>query len=110
MQRIFLTLGLACFFSCSTVEFVRKDFSPKKQAIVRYPPTSNDTKYRENLNQRATEFCGGPYQITKEYQAREETGNSVGVGTGVGIGMGGVMIGGSNRATSMYNFVEFDCK
>ncbi len=112
LMKNFITLSfyLIILSGCSTVEFIRKDTTPKKQAIVRYPPTSNDSKYREDLNKQANRFCGGDFEITKEYQARDETGSSAGVGTGMGFGMGGVMLGGSTRNTAMYNFVEFSCK
>ena len=91
---------------------MRKDTSPEKKGVLRHSPPSNTEKaekYKAEVSKKATEFCGGSFNITKEYQAREETGNSTGVGTGMGVGMGGIMIGGSSRSTSMYNFVEFDC-
>lgn len=97
---------------CTTVDFVRKDFTPQKQGVLRYDPPSSEKsreKYRAEVDKKATAFCGGDYRITKEYQAREESGVSTGVGTGMSVGMGGVFLGGSNRATTMYNFVEFAC-
>lgn len=105
-------MSIFLFSGCTTVEFVRKDYSPTKQAIVRYSPSSSEksrTKYRQEVDKQAKNFCEGNYQIVKEYQARDETGSSAGVGTGVGMGMGGVFIGGSSRNTAMYNFVEFTC-
>lgn len=99
---------------CTTVEFVRKDLSPNKHAVVRYslPSDSNrEAKYRAELEKQATNFCGGAFQVTKEYEAREQTGSSAGLGTGFGIGRSSsIFIGGSDRATAMYRFVEFDCK
>lgn len=104
---------------CTTVEFVRKDLTPVKQAIIRYPPQSNpksEAKYRDELAREAREFCGGEYAITKEYQAREETGTATGMGTGIGMGMGRrgfgstIMLGSSTRPTAMYHFVELACK
>lgn len=106
----FLFLMTGC---TTTVEFVRKDLTPRKQAVVRYYPSSSagsEAKYRAEVDRQAVIFCGGGYDITKEYQARDETGNSAGVGTGVGIGMGAVYLGGASRDTAMYNFVEFACK
>lgn len=105
------TFFLIC--GCTTVEFVRKDISPSKRAILRYLPPSNsnrEAKYQEEVRKKATDFCGGDFSITKEYQAREETGSSTGIGTGFGVGMGGIMVGGSNQNTAMYNFVEIECK
>ena len=98
---------------CTTVEFVRKDITPKKQAVVRYLPTSNankEAKYREEVKKQANGFCGGEFDITKEYQARQDTGTSTGVGTGLGFGMGGLMVGSTSANTAMYNFVEFSCR
>lgn len=108
-------LSLTFIFSlcgCTTVTFVRKDLKPEKKAILRYLPQSsekNEAKYREKVASEAKTFCGGEYKITKEYQAREETGSSTGVGTGVGFGMGGIMLGGSSRNTALYNFIEIVC-
>jgi hypothetical protein len=114
MKKIIIATALLFLFSCShTVEFVRKESTPQKQAIVRYPPSSekNETKYREDLKKQAHQFCSGDYEITKEYQARDESSSSAGVATGIGIGhSGSVIVGGSGPRTSMYNFVEFICK
>ncbi|WP_409479802.1 hypothetical protein [Pseudobdellovibrio sp. HCB154] len=100
--------------SCShTVEFVRRETSPTKQAVVRYYPTDKpekEAKYREDLKKKATGFCNGDYTITREYQARDESNTSAGIATGVGIGHGAIMVGGSGPSTTMYNFVEFTCK
>lgn len=99
---------------CTTVEFVRKDLTPKKQAVVRYSPTSSDSKeakYKDEVKRQALLFCGTDYEITKEYQARDEANSSAGIGTGFGIGGGSsLFISGANRSTVMYNFVEFSCK
>lgn len=108
--------ALILFFltGCTTVEFVRKDIIPKKQAIVRYSPPSSESqeaKYREEVKRQALIFCGTDFEITKEYQARDEANTSAGVGTGFGIGGGStILISGANRNTAMYNFVEFACK
>lgn len=111
---ILITPLLLILSSCShTVEFVRRDTSPSKQAVVRYYPTDKadtEAKYRDDLKKKATDFCGGEYTITKEYQARDESNTSTGIATGVGIGNGAIMVGGSGPRTTMYNFVEFTCK
>lgn len=113
-KKLSLCLILLGISGCTTIEFVRKDLSPRRQAIVRFVPPSNtkrEADYREELKKQATAFCGGGYEITKEYQAREETGSSAGVGTGFGIGSSSsIFVGGSDRGTAMYNFVEFVCK
>ena len=99
---------------CTTVEFVRKDFTPRRQAVLRYAPPGSENrevKYRIELSKQATDFCGGEFAITREFQAREETGSSAGLGTGFGIGgSGSIFVGGSDRSTAMYNFVEIACK
>lgn len=114
-RLILLVMGLAAFLSgCTTVEFVRKDFTPRRQAVLRYAPPSSESravKYRIELSKQATNFCGGEFDITKEFQAREETGSAAGIGTGFGIGgSGSIFVGGSDRSTAMYNFVEIACK
>lgn len=111
----FFILSIVLLSSCShTVEFVRRETSPTKQAIVRYYPTDKpekEAKYREDLKKKATGFCDGDYTITREYQARDESTSSAGIATGVGIGnSGAIMVGGSGPRTTMYNFVEFTCK
>jgi hypothetical protein len=98
---------------CTTVDFVRKDLTPKKTAVLRYSPQSSakgDEKHKAKLSEQARGFCGGDFEITKEYEALQETGSSTGVGTGVGFGMGGIFIGGANRNEQMYHFVEIACK
>lgn len=115
MKKISLiTLVLFILSSCShTVEFVRRDTSPVKQGVVRYYPTDkpeHEAKYREDLKNKATNFCGGDYTITKEYQARDESNTSAGVATGFGVGShSSVIFGGAGPRTTMYNFVEFTC-
>ena len=107
MRRLILYFLLT---SCTTAEFVRKDTSPTKQGVIRYPSNSSrEEKYRNDLKKKVRDFCGGDYKITKEYQAREQVGSS-GMGTGMGIGMGGIFLGGSNVSTEMFNFVEFTCQ
>ena len=94
-----------CFFlflaSCTSVEFVRKDLTPRKQGVLRYSPTSSadrEKEARDKVTQKATEFCGGAFQIVRECQARED-GGGTGFGTGIGFGGGGagVMLGTSTR-------------
>lgn len=109
-----ISMTMLILASCShTVEFVRRDSVPQKQAIVRYYPTDKaetEAKYRDDLKIKATEYCGGEYTITKEYQARDESNASTGVSTGFGFGNSAVMFGGAGPHTTMYNFVEFTCK
>ncbi|MCM2354828.1 MAG: hypothetical protein NDI63_14505 [Pseudobdellovibrio sp.] len=109
-----LILSFILLSSCShTVEFVRRETSPTRQAVVRYYPTDKpekEAKYREDLKKKATGFCNGDYTITREYQARDESNTSTGIATGVGIGHGAIMVGGSGPSTTMYNFVEFSCR
>lgn len=101
---------------CTTVEFVRRDLTPSKKAILRYsiPSDANsDTKYRAELDKKAKSFCGEKYKIAKEYEAREDSGSTgvgTGVSTGIGIGAGAIMIGGSRPTTTMYHFVEIECE
>lgn len=115
-MKIYFLISIFLFIStgCTTVEFIRKDTSPRKTALVRYALASSperEKEYREVLDKEAKEFCGGDYYITKEYQAREESSSSAGVGTGFGIGRGtSIFMGGYNRPTSLYNFAEFDCR
>ncbi len=111
--RLIILVFWTLVSGCTTVEFVRKDQTPQKQAVLRYPSQSNqsdDAKYREKLNRHARDFCGGEYSTTKEYQAREQSTSSVGLGTGVGFGAGSVFMGTSDRGSSMYNYVEVSCK
>jgi len=109
-----ITPMLLILCGCShTVEFVRLETRPQKQAVVRYYPTDkpeHEAKYREDLKNKATNFCDGDYTITKEYQARDESNSSAGVATGFGIGHSAIMVGGAGPRTTMYNFVEFICK
>lgn len=113
MKRIltsFLIFGLC---SCTSVEFVRKDISPTKQGILRHFPASNEAKaaeYKALVDEKAREYCGGNFKITKEYQALGESRTTAGVGTGFGIGRrSSFMIGGTGPSERMYHFVEFDC-
>ena len=114
IHRIFILFAVAFITGCTTVEFIRKDFTPRKQGILRYAPTSSESreaKYRAEVKKQATDFCGTEFEIIREFQAREETGSASGIGTGFGIGSGGsIFVGGSERSTAMYNFVEFACK
>lgn len=109
-----MTLAALAISGCTTVEFVRKDTVPVKQGVLRHSPPSNDEKaleYRKKVNEKALEFCGGAYNITKEYQALGEAPSSAGVGTGFGIGgSSSIFIGSSSRSSAMYNFVEFTCQ
>lgn len=111
--KILLLSSLFLVSSCTTVEFVRKDTSPVRQGILRHSPPSNDEKaqeYRKKVDEAAVGYCGGAYNITKEYQAMDEAKSSAGIGTGFGIGgSSSIFIGGSNRGSTMYNFVEFTC-
>lgn len=109
-----ILISIIGFFlsACSTVEFVRKDTAPTRQGVVRYFPTDDaerEAKYRADLDKKATEFCGGQYKVTREYQALEEGHTSTGISTGFGVGAGAVFVGGSNRGSTMYNYVEFSC-
>lgn len=111
--RFIVLAALFLLSGCTSVEFVRKDFTPKKQATLRYPSQSSrsdDLKFREKISSEARNFCDGDYTITKEYQARDEGNSSVGVGTGFGLGTGSVFMGTSDRGSSMYNFAEVSCK
>jgi hypothetical protein len=112
--RNLILLLLLLTSGCVSVEFVRKDLTPEKKAILRYSPPSSekkDAEYREEVKKKASEFCGGDFQIVKEYQERDISDSSVGVGTGFGFGNhSSIMIGGSRPNTSMYNFVEISCK
>lgn len=111
-QRLAVIFLLPFLAACTTVEFVRKDLTPQKKAVVRFSPPSSPERekdYKEELAKKASEFCGGPFEITKEYQAREESGGT-GVGTGVGFGAGAIFIGGASPSSTMYNFVELSCK
>lgn len=113
-----LALTVLFFFlaACTTVEFVRKDLTPRKQAVLRYPPQTDakrEGEYREKLNRQAAEFCAGPFKIEREYEALESedrsSGVRTGIGTGFGVGGGAIFVGGSNRSPTMYHFVELSC-
>ena len=114
LKRFSLAVLCLNIVGCTTVEFVRKDITPRKQAVLKYAPASSperEAKYRIEVNKQAANFCGGEFDITKEFQAREETGSSAGIGTGFGIGSSSsIFVGGSDRSTAMYNFVEVACK
>ena len=107
----FILLFLA---GCTTVEFVRKDLKPQKQGVLRHTPPSSpekEVKYRDEVKKQAGNFCGGEFNITKEYQALGESRSSAGIGTGFGFGSGsGIFVGGSDRPEVMYNYVEFVCR
>jgi hypothetical protein len=112
MKNLIFIFTLFLVTSCTTVEFVRKDTSPHKQGILRHAPTSSkekEEKYRAKIDNAAKEFCGGPYQITKEYEAKAEMNVSTGLGTGFGFGHGAFMLGSSTPSQQMYDFVEFTC-
>jgi hypothetical protein len=113
MQSVLFLVAMDLFLvGCTSVDFVRKDLSPQKQGILRHSPTTDASKaekYRQEVDKKATEFCGGKYHITKEYQAQDESNSSTGVGTGFGFGGGGIMVGASSPNRSMYNFIEFSC-
>lgn len=112
-NRLFPFIFVVCSSCSHTVEFVRRETTPQKKAVIRYYPTDKpetEAKYRDDLQKKATDFCGGPFTITREYQARDESSSSAGVTTGFGFGNSAVMIGGSGPRTSMYNFVEFFCE
>lgn len=115
----FFPILLVLFTGCATtVEFVRKDLTPEKRATLRYPAgSSKEQQYRDKLTEQARGFCGGEFKITREYEAREETGGSTGVGTGIGAGLGrhsgigvGLSLGTANRNTAMYHFTDISCQ
>jgi hypothetical protein len=112
MRFILIAIGLLTSVGCTTVEFVRKDLMPDKKAVLKYPTTDSDkkaSKYQEKVQEKAMQFCGGGYEVEKQYQAREETGTSTGFGTGLGTTNAGVLVGTSRSNTAMYNFVEIAC-
>ncbi len=113
MKLLMISL-LFLLASCTTVEFVRKDTSPEKKAVLRHSPTSDaakQAKYKTEIDKKAKEFCKGDYTITKEYEALDQADSSVGVGTGFGIGGGGssFILGSSNPSRSMAQFTELTC-
>lgn len=110
-----LLVGLVLVLTnCTTVQFVRKDTHPQKQAILRHSPPSNleqETKYRDKVSQEARGFCGGEYSVVKEYQALDEANQSAGVGTGFALGSSSrIFMSSSGPSRSMYNFVEISCR
>ena len=99
--------------SCVSVEFVRKDMIPTKQAVLRYLPPSSDKREaeaREEIKKQVTAFCGGDYTVTKEYQELSPRSSSVGIGTGFSNGGSSIIFSSANRTETMYNFVEVVCK
>lgn len=112
-----LALSVGVVAGCTTVDVVRREITPTKQLVVRYVPQSNpdkEAKRRDLVNQKAREFCGGEFHITREYEALEETGGSTGVGIGTGFGynrgFGTVFsVGTAARNTQMYRFVDIAC-
>lgn len=113
MKRFVCLIIVGALCGCTTVEFVRKDVTPQKQGILRHSTTSNpkrEAEYKEKVNEKAREYCGGDFQITREYEARDVSSSSVGVGTGFGFGRSSsVLVGGSAPTQNMYSFVEFTC-
>ncbi len=118
-RAAWLVTLLLILSGCTTIQFVRKDFTPEKKAVVRYPPQSkpgNEAKYRDELVKQAREFCGGPFQITREYQQLVESGDAA-LSTGVGFGGYGyghqpgssIFLGGSAPSAVNRHFVEFTC-
>lgn len=115
MRTHFFIIFLFVFIGgCTSVEFVRKDLTPQKQGVLRFVIASNpsrDAEYRLKAKEMAREFCGGDFEITHEYQAREESQTSTGVSTGVHISRSAsIVLGASDRGTQLYNFIEFVCK
>jgi hypothetical protein len=116
VKNVYLILTTILVTACSTVEFVRKDFTPHRQGVFRSSTTASESrqaKDREEINQKAKEFCGGEFTVTKEYQALEPTRTTAGVGAGLGMGIGtnsAFMLGSSTATERMFNFVEFVCK
>lgn len=109
-------LTILMLTGCTSVDFVRKDLTPTKQAVLRYPPQSDadgEAKHRAELTKKANEFCGGEFKIVKEYEALENNNDSgvrTGIGTGFGMGGGAIFIGGSSGGSErMYHFVEIAC-
>jgi hypothetical protein len=111
-----IPISIAFLFltSCISVEFVRRDYTPVKQGVLRHSPASGTeriAKYRDEVNKQAREFCKGDFTITKEYDALGESKSTAGVGTGIGMGgRSSVFFGSSIPSETMYSFVEFTCK
>lgn len=114
MKHHFWVLIILLFISaCTSVEFVRKETSPERKGLIRHFPTTDQEKaaeYRVKVNKAANDFCGGEFNISREFQAREESGSGVGTGVGFGSGGGSIFLGGSNRGSTMYNYVEIICR
>ena len=114
MKQIFLVGFLILITSCTTVEFVRKETNPQKQAILRHSPPSNteqESKYRDKVFQEARGFCGGDFNVTKEYQALDESSQRAGLGTGFGVGANSsIFMSSAGPSRSMYSFVEISCR
>jgi hypothetical protein len=115
-STFFLLITFAFLFlvSCISVDFVRRDYTPVKQGILRHSPASGAervAKYRDEVNKQAREFCKGDFTITKEYDALGEAKSTAGIGTGFGVGgRSSVFFGSSVPSETMYSFVEFTCK
>ena len=114
MKRLLISFLALAICGCTSVEFVRKDISPTKQGILRHSPPSNEAKaaeYKVLVEEKAREYCGGNFKITKEYEALGESRTTAGVGTGFGVGRrSSILIGGSGPSERMYHFVEFACQ
>lgn len=114
-KYFYFTILSLCLASCTTVEFVRKDTTPEKKAVLRHSIPSNpdkEVKYKAEVDKKANEFCGSPgYTITKEYQALDQADSNVGIGTGFGFGSSSsILIGRSTPSREMASFVEISCK
>lgn len=112
MKKYISLVALLTLHSCTTVEFVRKETSPERRAVLRHSPPSNEkraAKYKAAVDKKATEFCGGPYTIAREYQALETSKSSVGIGTGFGSSSS-VIIGSSMPSRDLASYVEIVCR
>jgi len=114
MKYLLLNVIFLSLYSCTTVEFVRKETTPEKKAVVKHSITSDEkkaAKYKDEVNKKATEFCGNSnFTITKEYEALEPAQSTVGVGTGFGYSNTSLLIGSAVPSQTMASFVEFTCK
>jgi len=114
MKHLFTFILFFGVCGCTTVEFVRKDLTPHKQGILRHSPPSSgsrEAEYRDLVNEKARQFCGGDFTIVREYQALDESRSTAGVGTGFGFGnRSSIIVGGAGPKQTMYHFVEFICK
>lgn len=99
---LFLT---GCATGGDSVEYVRH--SPKKQAVVRYVPVSENVKtdYLAIVNKEASGFCGGSYKIRNKYKALSDS--SVPVSIDVAAKM--VSLSSSESRLVSYDYVEFAC-